>query len=330
LLQELFTPTSPGFIAIPLDPCSLRNRGSGTTNRAANCLALGVPAGYDFVYSSTPIGQFGGNPNLQEETSSSYTYGVVVQPRWVPGLSLSADYYDIKIKDVISSVAPQTALNQCVDLPSINNQFCTLFTRNTGPGAGPAGEEVGRVLEGTFLVSSLNFASRTARGIDFEAAYRSRIGNLGNLDFRANWTRALERSNFESPVDPTFENVILQELNDPKDEVLVRTRFDTGSFNFTHTLRYIGKQYIGTFESQNPLNGLPPTNLDQYEDPFYPDVFYHNVRLGYEYKDLGEFYVGVDNVGNRAPPLGLTGIGLGSGIYDNRGRFYYAGLRANF
>lgn len=326
LLSELYSAQSPGFISIPNDPCSLRFRGQGTTNRAANCLALGVPANYDFVYSSTPVGLFGGNPGLKEESSRSWTYGVVVQPRWVPGLSISADYYDIKIKNVISSVTPQVALNQCVDLPSINNQFCTLFQRNTGPGAGPAGEEVGRVLEGSFLVSTLNFASRTARGIDFEAAYRSRLTNVGTIDFRANWTHALKRSNFESPVDPTFENVILQELNDPKDEVLVRTKLDTGKFNFTYTLRYIGRQLQGTYESINSTNGLPPTNADQFAQPYYPDVFYHNVRAGVEVDDIAEFYVGVDNVGNRKPPFGLTGIGAGSGIFDNRGRFYYAGV----
>jgi len=329
-INELFSAQSATFIAIPNDPCSLRFRGTGTTNRAANCLALGVPAAYDFVYSSTPTGLTGGNPDLLEESSRSYTYGVVVQPRWVPGLSLSADYYDIKVNDVISFVGAQTALNQCVDLPSINNQFCSLFRRNTGPGAGPAGEEVGRVIEGSFLISTLNFASRRARGIDFEAAYRHAIGNLGTLDFRANWTHSLERSNFESPVDPTFENVIRGELNDPEDEVLVRTRFDTGSFNLSHTLRYIGKQYQGTFESVNSTNGLPPTNADQFENPFYPDVFYHNVRAGVEIGDVAEFYFGVDNLFNRNPPLGLTGIGAGSGIYDNRGRFFYTGLKANF
>ena len=330
LLSELYTTQSAGFIAIPQDPCSLRFRGQGTTNRAANCTALGVPANYDFVYSSTPIGLFGGNPDLKEESSKSWTFGTVMQPRFVPGLSLSVDYYDITVKNVISSVAPQVALNQCVDLPSTNNQFCTLFKRNQGPGPGPAGEEVGRVLEGSFLVSSLNFAARKARGIDFELAYRHRIEGVGTLDLRANWTHALQRSNFESPVDPTFENVILRELNDPQDEALIRANLDLGIVDLTYNLRFIGRQYIGTYESVNPLNGLPPTNADQFSNPWYPEVTYHNVRVGFDVAKDAQFYVGVDNLLNRAPPLGVTGIGAGSGIYDNRGRFFYSGLRARF
>jgi len=43
-----------------------------------------------------------------------------------------------------------------------------------------------------------------------------------------------------------------------------------------------------------------------------------------------DFYVGVDNILNTLPPLGLTGVGNGSGIYSNRGRFAYAGISARF
>ena len=41
-------------------------------------------------------------------------------------------------------------------------------------------------------------------------------------------------------------------------------------------------------------------------------------------------YIGVDNIADRLPPYGLTGIGGGSGIYNNIGRFFYAGAVAKF
>jgi outer membrane receptor protein involved in Fe transport len=40
--------------------------------------------------------------------------------------------------------------------------------------------------------------------------------------------------------------------------------------------------------------------------------------------------LGMDNVFDRKPPLGLLGIGGGSSIYDTRGRFFYAGITAKF
>ena len=62
----------------------------------------------------------------------------------------------------------------------------------------------------------------------------------------------------------------------------------------------------------------------------YPSVFYHDVRLGIDATKNFNFYMGIDNLTNKAPPLGLTGIGAGSSIYDVRGRFYYAGVTAKF
>ena len=47
------------------------------------------------------LAQHDGNPNLTEEYSDSYTAGIILQPRWVPGLSLSADFYDITVNNVM-------------------------------------------------------------------------------------------------------------------------------------------------------------------------------------------------------------------------------------
>jgi outer membrane receptor protein involved in Fe transport len=54
------------------------------------------------------------------------------------------------------------------------------------------------------------------------------------------------------------------------------------------------------------------------------------VRLGVDIGPKYNFYAGLDNLTNTKPPLGLTGIGGGSGEYDNRGRFFYAGVLAKF
>jgi outer membrane receptor protein involved in Fe transport len=330
-LSELFTAETAGFATIGQnDPCAVRNRSSGAATRAANCAALGVPENYDCVYPGSLTIRFGGNPNLKEETSTSLTLGGVLQPRFLPGFSLSVDYFDIKVEDVITSVTALTILNQCVDLPTIQNPFCSLFQRNRGPALGPAGEIPGRVLEGSLLQSTLNFASRRARGIDAEATYRREIPGIGRLDLRGIYTHTFERSNFENPADPTFENVLLRELGDPADEFALRASLKTGAVTFGYDLRFIGKQYINTFEDYNSVNNLPAQNADYANVKYYPNVTYHNFRVGFEIGRNNEFYVGVDNAFNREPPLGLTGIGLGSGIYDNRGRFFYSGVKARF
>jgi outer membrane receptor protein involved in Fe transport len=327
-LVELFSAQGQNFAPNFTDPCSERNLGTGSTTRAANCAALGRPAGFDFVYSSSLDFISGGNPNLTEESSDNYTAGFVLTPRFIPGLSISADYYDITVNDVISSVAAQTIVNQCVDSPTIDNPFCASFQR-AGPGGGPRGEIPFRILEGNLFSGGLNFASLKVRGVDTEVAYRKKF-DFGTASLRGTWTHTIQNDTFLNPTNPNFANRLLRELGDPQDEVNVNASVKAGKYTLGYQVRWIGKQYLNTFEDYNELNGLPPQNADYADRVYYPQVFYHDIRLGIDATDRFNFYLGVDNVTNRLPPLGLTGVGGGSGIFDVRGRNFYAGAIAKF
>lgn len=328
-LSELFSSVGQNFATVA-DPCSARNVGTGSASRAANCTAAGAPAAYDFVYSQSLEIRSGGNPNLGAETSDSFTVGGIIQPRFVPGLSLSVDYYDIKVNRVIAAVDAQTILDQCYDSASLNNPFCGSFQRFSGTGTGPRGEIPFQILEGSLLQSSLNFASLKARGIDAELAYRGDIKGVGKLSTRVTYTHVLQRDDFLNPVDPNFRDRLLSELGDPKDEFSWDTSLKNGRVTIGYTLRYVGKQLLNAAEDVFSVNGNPPENEDYADRTFYPDVFYHDVRVAVEVNDKFDIYAGVENVGNRLPPLGLSGIGGGSGIFDARGRYFYAGVEAKF
>jgi outer membrane receptor protein involved in Fe transport len=326
-LSDLNFPLSQNF-AFVNDPCSLTNR--STPDRQKNCAALGVPANFDFIYDQTLGFRSGGNPNLREETSDSYTVGAVLQPRFLPGFSLSVDYYDITVNSVITSLSAQTVVNACVDQPTIENQFCSQFKRFAGPGTGPAGEIPGQILEGSLQVVPLNFAKLKVRGIDAELAYRRTITGLGQFSTRVIYTRALENSSFLDPTNPDFGNTALQELGNPRDAFNVDVNLKAGAVTFGYEMRYLGKMTVGAYENYFEYQDRPPQNADAFNFRFYPEVFYHDVRIGIDAGKGFNFYMGIDNVLNRNPPLGLSGIGDGSGIYSNRGRFFYAGAVAKF
>jgi outer membrane receptor protein involved in Fe transport len=124
--------------------------------------------------------------------------------------------------------------------------------------------------------------------------------------------------------------VLLSELSYPKDQFNINTDLKFGRFTIGHTLRWISGMYLNTFEDYNSVNGEPPQNPDYAEIAKYPAVTYNDVRFDLEMTDRFNFYGGVTNIGDVDPPYGLTGVGEGSGIYDNRGRFFYAGFRARF
>src|SRR3546814_710137 len=140
------------------------------------------------------------------DVCSSDLFGVILQPRFIPGLSITADYYDIKISKVISPVDAQTILNGCYDGPDLNNAFCQLiFPRNP---------------DGTFqlpalLQSSLNFAAQRAKGLDVDVAYNHRFDadNRLVLRFVGNWVR--ERTDFPYIDDPSQPERLKGELGAP-------------------------------------------------------------------------------------------------------------------
>ncbi|HYI41387.1 MAG TPA: TonB-dependent receptor [Allosphingosinicella sp.] len=327
-LVDLYFPLSQNF-ALPLDPCAEDNLGTGSATREANCRAEGVPEGYNFQYFSSLQFLSGGNPDLREETSDSYTVGGVFQPRFIPGLALSVDYYQITVNDVITSLSAQAILNACVDQASNENQFCDLFDR-AGPGGGPLGEEPGQVLENNLEVIPLNFAKLKTRGIDAELSYRRKIDGIGAISSKITYTHVLQNDSFLNPIDPGRANQLLLELGEPQDAANFDISLKSGPITVGYQLRYIGKMTTFTYESFFSKQGRVPENPDVAAERFYPAVFYHDARIAIDAGERFNFYVGVDNILNRDPPFGLTGIGAGSGIYSNRGRFFYAGAVAKF
>lgn len=326
-LSDFSFPLSQNF-AFVNDPCSLSN--NPTAQILENCRAAGVPEGFDFQYDSTIGFLSGGNPNLREEKSDSYTVGAVIQPRFLPGFSASIDYYDITVKNVITSLSAQTVVTSCYDQESIDNQFCQQFARFTGTGRGPAGEIPGQILEGSLQVVPLNFAKLKVRGIDAEVAYRRDLGSIGRFNGRLIYTRSLESASFLNPLDPERGNTNNGELGNPKDAFNLDLNLERGAVTFGYELRYLGKMTIGPYENYFSYQGRPPENQDAFDRRFYPETFYHDARIGIDAGRNFNFYVGVDNILNTNPPLGLSGIGDGSGIYSNRGRFFYSGFVAKF
>lgn len=327
-LSEVYSPAGQNFAPGFGDPCSARNLATGSANRVANCNAAGRPAGYDYVYASSLEISSGGNPNLTEETSDSFTGGILLQPSFIPGLSLSADYYDITVKDVISAVSAQQIANLCYDSPDLNNPFCPLFKRNTAA-AGPAGEIPFQILEGSLLQSSANFAKLKVRGIDAQIDYRIVEGDW-TFNLSGQYTHVLQNDSFTNPQNPSFVNRINEELGDPQDQVNFNASVKYKDFTFGYQVRWISSQYLNTYEDFNALNGLPPQNADFASVQRYPATAYMDLRAAVDVNDKFNIYLGVDNVFNRMPPFGLTGVGGGSGIFDNRGQYFYTGVVAKF
>lgn len=332
-LGDLYSPASQDFSLVD-DPCDPNFVNKGTANRPGNCAAAGVPGSYQAPQTRAGSLQIlsGGNPNLREETSRSWTFGTIIQPRFIPGLSITVDYFDVKIKNVISSVDAQTILNSCYDAPDLNNAFCQLITP--------------RNADGTFqlpalLQSSLNFAAERATGIDLDIAYNRRLSENDRLALRfiGTWNRS--RDYFQNIDDPKSPDRINGELGNPIYQFNASADWTHKAFTFGYTLRYIGRQSVGDWEQQHSVDGLPDTPFDPNfaNHVYYPRAFYHDVRLTLDVNQKMRLFVGVDNLTDKLPPFGLLGTGgpvlntestSTDALYDNVGRYFYAGIRVRF
>jgi outer membrane receptor protein involved in Fe transport len=332
---ELFTPFGQNF-ALIVDPCDKDQVNAGTENRAANCIAAGVPAGTAIPYASSISFLSGGNPDLKAEKSDSITIGGVFQPSFLPGFSASVDYYSIKVKDTIQALTAQQILESCYDLPSLDNPFCALFQRGDAVTGGHAGVPYA-IVDATLHSSGVNFAKLKTRGIDVEVAYRHQLGNIGRMDTRLTWTHVLELTNYIDPTNPSFGDRILSETGDPQDRFNWNSTLKHGRFSFGYQMRYVGKSIaydeargLGEYEDFFEFQGRDPQNPTLFEKKWNPAKFYHDVRFGVDVGPKYNFYLGVDNLTDTKPPFAATGLGGNTGLYDVIGRFMYAGVSAKF
>jgi len=96
-----------------------------------------------------------GSLTLRPEKADTTDIGIVIQPRFLPGFSVSADYWNIDIKDAITSINASTTVMLCYQG---RPEFCGNITRTNGL--------ITHVVQGNY-----NFATQAVRGFDFEASY---------------------------------------------------------------------------------------------------------------------------------------------------------------
>ena len=124
-LFEQFLGNQTGFVQSTLvDPCI--NYGSlfdPDDIVYQNCAAEGVPPDLGSAGSRTLRTVTGGNPNLNAETSTSWTAGFVIQPG-EGGFSLAVNWFEIDLQNTVSSPTVSFILNDCYGSVDKSSPFC--------------------------------------------------------------------------------------------------------------------------------------------------------------------------------------------------------------
>jgi len=335
-IVELFAPQGRNFTTAAQDPCDRAVFAGATAAQQAarrvTCAAA-IPGWNPATFQSNfGTGRpslallQGGNPDLGPEKATTYQYGVVIQPRWVPNLQISADFFKYNITDQVGSVPINTLFQAlCHDdtsTPYEQNQFCGQIARDrTGALTGV----VGGVSEVTLV--QLNVASVKVEGWDYSIAYGFQTEDLFGQDYGsiamrldATWMYRFALQGLPGQAYTQLANTINNATPEWKANGSVRWTYDKYAVTWS-TL------YFGSMISNNAFQ---PNQLDPY---MTGDYFRHDLRVSYRMRDNIQLRGGVVNMFDKHPPAlpeTFTGTGTGSSQYDNRGRFFFVGANLEF
>lgn len=318
-MGELFDPGSRGAFGLS-DPCDPDLLSAGTANRRTNCAALGLdPVTFNpNTRRVTTLVFTTGNEDLDVETGNTLTIGGVFTPSFIPGLSLAVDYYRIKLDGGIARIGPQTTLNNCVDLPTLNNQFCDFVTRR-------ADGNISEVKD-----SYVNVAGFKVEGVDFELSYRTQLADIlggadkGRLTLRAVGSRLLHNifidKDLVSGEETAFDNA--GEADNPDFRLNLNANWEKGPFQFNWGSRYIA----GTVTDNDLAN--PAEDIGA----FYhiPSQWLHDASVSYDTPMGIKLTAGVRNLFDKGP-RDHPNTARGSSAYDDViGRVVFVGAKVRF
>ncbi|WP_324805655.1 TonB-dependent receptor [Sphingomonas sp. LY29] len=324
---ELFSAQSVGLTG-SADPCA----GAEPDATLAQCQLTGVTAAqYGSIRANVADqynGFIGGNPDLTPETADSYTLGLVLQPRFIPGLAITVDGFDIRVKDAIGTIGFDTIVSQCVD--TADPFFCDRINR----------DQFGSLYltpNGFVTDINTNVGGIKTRGVDLNASYAREIGTWGNFNASLVGTY-LDKLEVNPLGDITYDcaGYFGNQCGTPNPKW--RHKFRLG-FTFPSGIGISGQwRHFSRVKNDAASNDedLSGTVLEGNKELKAQNYF--DLALSARIRDQLNLRVGANNILDRRPPLGggqVIPAGFGNGntfpqVYDSLGRYLFAGFTVDF
>lgn len=262
----------------------------------------------------------GGNPNVAPEKADTYSAGIVLQPSFARGLSISLDWFSINIRDAIGMLGAQNIVNECYEGAT---QLCAQITRDP-----VTGQIVG--MRDVYL----NINAQKVEGTDLEADYTTSLGASRSLSFRllGSYLGEFSVSNLGAPVDE--EAGTTGDLPLPRLQLNLGITYAQGPYSVYLDERFIssGKRDFSDNEGTE-VNGMfvSPYNGVEINDDHISSAIYTDLNLAYtrgsEHHGEWQVYFNIQNLLDRAPPRVFMFSGFNGTTDTNRELFDVLGRR---
>ena len=332
-VRELYEVETLGF-PFALDPCAAEAGLLGNPEVVAACLRDGVPA-QRFAFlpfeSGQAFGALRGNPDLKAETARTLTLGAVIAPQAVPGLTVTLDYYNIRIRDAIHRLGGDGIymVMGCILGGGGDPAHPMCQGYNRVPGFGN--------LE--FIDQpTANIPHIRVSGIDWQLAYRRQLpwglfAESDRLDLALAGTRYLKAGMRPNEGLPELDCIGL--LSGPcsftvgfgvfpKWKLLNQLAYDSGPMSLTLRHRWFSATRDGRIELADRF-GFTYYNIPA-EGARMESRHYFDLVLSASPSDRFKLSFGVNNLTNRAPPVtGLLQVQANTdpSHYDVLGRRFF-------
>jgi iron complex outermembrane receptor protein len=327
-----------------VDPCSSRQPVAQQTAAVrAVCVATGVPAAAVFTLPVQPdtFIRFvqGGNPNVGPEISDTFTAGLVLQPRFVPRLTVTLDYFNIKLDGAIAPLGggAQNTLNLCYNvIQDANSEFCQAIFRD---------RSTGQIVQPNYIqVLNANTGGLKTSGFDLEVNYNVPLGfgafsENSRLEFNTYQTWTREFTGIPVQALPALTNECVgafgQTCGQPIPEWKGATRLTwrDGPFALSLRHRYIGEVTVDTYVLPSRRAGATPPPLDSLSAPVMKTQHYFDLTAMVQPTDAMELTFGVRNLFDKYPPVvgsSSPAANTFAATYDSEGAVFFVGATVKF
>ncbi|MBO9544833.1 MAG: TonB-dependent receptor [Caulobacter sp.] len=266
-----------------------------------------------------------GNRNLRPEIARNTEVGVVLtEPKFLPGFSFSADYFQIKVDGAISSLAAQDLVDLCV---AGNQEICgAMLLTSTVPNTNYV------------RVQAFNVATLSNKGFDLEAVYRKNLedwGLKGTLSLRALATHMIEfKTNSGVLGTITVDSAGVNSGNTPDWKATFSQTWSTDRLSLSIYERWFSDGVYNNewiqCTSGCPVSTVAYRTIDKNK---MKGATYIDIGGSYEVTNNATAYFKVDNLFDKDPaasPTTNVSPGVNPFLYDVIGRMYRAGVRLRF
>lgn len=329
---ELFTPVSPAFNTFP-DPCDSRNIASGVAPdiRQRNCAAFYQAYGLNgstfqsqAAVATVPVTS-GGNTDLANEQGRSYTFGMVLRPRFIPRFRAAVDWNRIRITGNIASLTNANIAEGCYDNPDFDvndvdnaNSFCSLITRDRSSDPARNGQLSIDPARPGLRTNFVNGAFIEMKGLTAEMEYNFPLSGIGLPDGRIDLSGNLfylDRLRSSNNGVTVVESA--GQIGNPK---------YTAQGNIGFTYQDFGLDFQTNYQSSAKLNNL--NTVESLDILKVPDYWTFNLTASVRVQEGSLLRFVVTNLTDKDAPFPLTGNAFG--IYDFLGRRFTVSFQHRF